>query len=325
MKNLLLVGAGNIGSRHLQGLVELKDVQIVVVEPDRLARELALERYLSLGGTNKSVEMVPDFNSGDFRERSFSVCIVATSSRVRLQVIEKICNEVSVDYFILEKFLFPSLDDYVQAANILKDTPSWVNCPMRLYPLYRSLHDEILSGGGPIQVRYQGGEWIGLGCNSIHYVNLVSYLTGHQLVSIDATLLDPIIVDSKRAGYVEFTGKLHAHYGDGSLLSVDAIAGSTLSSTIEIETPRETFFLEEDSGEVRTLSGRGLLKRHEMSCSMPFQSELTGSIVSSILDSGECDLPLLKSSSAEHSMLLAELLDFYNEVKGLAVTSLPIT
>ena len=48
-KNIAIIGGGQIGSRHLQGLAKLsKQFQIYVVDPDKQALSIAKQRYLEV-------------------------------------------------------------------------------------------------------------------------------------------------------------------------------------------------------------------------------------------------------------------------------------
>ena len=45
MKKITIVGCGNIGSRHLQAISQIKEsLEINIVEPDEKSRKAALER-----------------------------------------------------------------------------------------------------------------------------------------------------------------------------------------------------------------------------------------------------------------------------------------
>ena len=42
----------------------------------------------------------------------------------------------------------------------------------------------------PLKVEMRGGLW-GLACNSIHFIDLISWWTGENVISIDSKKLDP--------------------------------------------------------------------------------------------------------------------------------------
>ena len=53
IKKIAIIGAGQLGSRHLQGLAQCNfDISIEVVEPYDLSRETAKKRYEEIGHNN---------------------------------------------------------------------------------------------------------------------------------------------------------------------------------------------------------------------------------------------------------------------------------
>lgn len=130
MRKVLLVGAGGIGSRHLQALAKSEiPLQIQVVARSEKSLTLAKERCLEANNTaEKRVEYYTNLNQIASR---VGVAIVATNSDVRKDVIESLLNKTEISYLILEKVLFQKLKDYEIVEHILeqKHVKAWVNCP----------------------------------------------------------------------------------------------------------------------------------------------------------------------------------------------------
>ena len=167
--HIAVIGAGKIGSRHLQGLTSIKrQIDLTVVEQDSSAMELAKSRYDEMP-VNPLVRSVRYVKSLDENELDIDVCIVATNADVRRDVIEALLNRVEVDYFILEKVVFQSVRDFEFVIRLLerKNTKAWVNCPRRMVPVFRDLREKAISRShGPIMMRVTGSLW-GLASNTI--------------------------------------------------------------------------------------------------------------------------------------------------------------
>lgn len=58
-----------------------------------------------------------------------------------------------------------------------------------------------------------GGDW-GLGCNAIHFLDLLTFFTGKVDFELDVSHLDSEIRVSKRERFVEFTGCLLGKCGE---------------------------------------------------------------------------------------------------------------
>lgn len=63
MKNILLIGAGQLGSRHLQGIAKIDfKANICVVDPSEISIEIAKERYKQINKNEK-------INSIEFKKK----------------------------------------------------------------------------------------------------------------------------------------------------------------------------------------------------------------------------------------------------------------
>ena len=106
-KKITLIGCGNIGSRHLQAIVKLKEsITIEIVEPDLKAQKLAKSRLNEI--------KYNEFKHTFFWHKSLSkiknksdLVIVATNSKGRINLIEKL---LCLDHkrFIIESLIFGS-------------------------------------------------------------------------------------------------------------------------------------------------------------------------------------------------------------------------
>jgi hypothetical protein len=192
-----------------------------------------------------------------------------------------------------------------------------------MYPFYQKLKDKYLKEGSPIKLSYSGGEWVGLACNTIHYLDILNFLSGEMLSQVNVSGLNDDIVESKRDGFVEFTGELVCSFSNGSVLLFDSIKDSDEKATTKISQEGLDLYLNEASGEYEIYYD-GVLAE-EGSMEVPYQSRLTNKVVSLIEQTGDCDLIDFHTSISLHKPFIEALLGFYNQKNGLNEKILPIT
>ena len=212
--DVLIVGLGNLGFRYLQGLVSGKlNFQIDILEPS----DSSFERGLELA--NSSINL----GDSDVRRVSlsalasrYSVCIVSTSAAPRAFVIEKIAASTNIKNWVVEKVLAQSEEQLGVILNAVKSSDgAWVNTPRRRTSIYRQLK-LLLDTAVPITF-HANSPAIGLGCNAIHFIDVVSWLVNSDVK--DVTINSPEgWKPSKRQGYSEFDGQMDVSFMDGSIL-----------------------------------------------------------------------------------------------------------
>ncbi|MCW9018185.1 MAG: hypothetical protein OQJ89_14540 [Kangiellaceae bacterium] len=226
---------------------------------------------------------------------------------------------------ILEKVLFQDMKSYQAALDIVNSANAkvFVNCPLRVYPFFQELKHQFISKENSTLLNYSGGEWIGLGCNTIHYLDLLDYLAEEKLVRVDVEGLDDEVIESKRKGFKEFTGKLVAEFSDGSALNVYSIKNSDQDSVIEIINGDYRISIDELSGNYCIYKSGELVE--ESKYEVQYQSNLTHKIVESLLDADSCGLIGFSGSVDLHKIYIEALLAHYNRFTDKPELLLPIT
>ena len=312
--NLLLIGAGQLGSRHLQSCLKYgQSLNIYVV--DNLEASLKLSEARALEIENKACHKVHYLTDiAAIEESSFDYLIIATGASVRFKILEDVLKLFTIKYAILEKVLFQDLQSYIDAAQLIQNTnlTAFVNCPFRVYPFFKE-----------IKHKYVGGEWVGLACNSIHYLDLLSFLSDEKLRSINTEQLDDGYVNSKRAGYIEFTGTIKASFELGACLSFEAIKDSEQDSIIEISNGRYRVLVDELSGKYKVFENEELIVSSRYSTI--YQSDLSHLMIDKIAQTGKCGLISFDDSVQLHQKFITKLLKHYNKFSTNTVSILPIT
>lgn len=326
-QNILVIGAGQLGSRHLQALANLNcDFSIYVVEKDAKAIELAKDRYDQVSILS-SPKVTYVHSLAALETNSFFVCIVATSSANRLGVIKQLANVVTIEHMILEKVLFQSLTEYSEASEILdtENITAWVNCPRRLFEAYQEIASKF-SESKSVNLRVTGKNW-GLACNAVHFIDLWQYLAKFSSYEIEFSS-DTRPIDSSRYGYQELIGSLHAKSKDG-LHNLTLECGQDESKIskhelfIEID-DNVKIEISEISGVVKLISPNKDVKLDAKLKLIP-QSQLTDKLILSLNGVGHCDLTPFDISASLHVEFIRKAIGIFSKQSDKILNIAPIT
>jgi threonine dehydrogenase-like Zn-dependent dehydrogenase len=242
-KNILIIGAGQIGSRHLQGTLRMEGrLRIYVVDPSDSSLHLAEERSREINHSHelffhKQLDTVPNV---------LDMVIIATSADVRENVILDIFGIKQIKNLILEKVLFQSPASYDRVFRILKENriPTWVNLPLRTYKHYRQIKSLLSEQAERLTLNVAGSNWR-IACNAIHYIDLFEFLSDSTVEFINQEWLDPEIFPSKRKGIVEFNGTLTALTTNKSSIMINSFPGDFVDTTVYISTASHRIIVQE--------------------------------------------------------------------------------
>lgn len=309
MKRILLIGAGNLGKRHLQSLKSSKfDLEIMAVEPSAAAADAAQEAYEATGRTGgiKRLEFSESTEQLDFRP---DVAIIATPATGRLELMAS-AIELGARLIILEKVAFNSVGDIDEATALVKASGAkvWVNCPRRLNPLYQELKS-YFAGTKIAKLEVIGANY-GLACNFVHFVDLFAYLIGERNYEISLTGIDTV-EQSKRNSYVEFGGIISGAFSSGVPFSLTCSRDdSGISVKVRIVTDDGNVVINEVGGDLSYLDYAGEVTKQQP-YSQPYQSQLTGPLVDELLSSGGCGLTDFYESMALHLPFISAAYELY--------------
>lgn len=323
--NILLIGAGQLGSRHLQSLLKFKQALTIYVV-DKSAESLKVTEQRAREIETYELHEVHYLTSlDDITTSDIWLLVVATGANIRRVVCEQALSRFDITNAILEKFLFQAESDFSRIAQLIesKNVNVFVNCPLRVYPFYQDIKSKLQNESKPIEITYEGGEWIGLGCNSIHYIDLMNYFSDELIEEVSVDALDDEIIDSKRAGFVEFTGEIKINFTASSTLSLHSIKNSQQDSKITIASGKVKYIIDELSGNYEFFMDDKLIEKSQYS--VIYQSDLTHKMLEQIQQSGKCDLVSYGVSHQLHLAFLKELLGFYNLRTSQNSGILPIT
>lgn len=318
---IAVLGAGELGSRHLQGLMRTDgQKELFVIDPVQASLDRAMDRAAEMGdvgciSASTEVTKLPD---------ELDLAILAMNADHRLSALRALVGHSSVRHLVLEKVLFQRLSDFDVADRLIAESGATchVNHPRRMAEPYARLQMALI-GAPRVNVNVTGGNW-GLGCNALHLLDLIEYVSGSEVATLDTTGLDRVIHEAKRPGFIEFTGTLAGTTAKGSF-SISSLYGSDapLTTTVSTIDTQHVF---------RTVPGEVVIRERSQQWAeqiepfrFPFQSELSGRLVEQLMSTGTCELPLYAPSALLHRKFLMAMLAFYNDIKGGHSVRLPIT
>lgn len=323
MKKCLIIGAGQLGSRHLQGLIKFPEkMNIYLVDPSNKALNLAKQRANEIESNHNvfyyfELNRIPDF---------FDLVIISTNSKNRYMIIKKLLSISTVRYLILEKVLFQKIEHFKAISVLLMKykVKTFINHPRRMYQSYLNLKKSILPNK-QCSFSVAGGNW-GLASNTLHFLDLFVYLSGSKLKSINTDLIDEKTIKSKRDGYIEFTGVITGYLYNNSSFSISSFKGYPSAISLTVLNDEQRFFIqEEETSSIYKLEKKNSFSLEKCDFKMEYQSDLTTFLVEEIFFKGYCNLPLLEESINTHKLFTKAMIEKYNKINKSKNENLPIT
>ncbi len=324
MFNIAIIGAGQLGSRHLQALKNVKKkLNVYVLDLSTVSLQIAQERYGSFQGLENSHKIHYLKNIFDLPAQ-IELGIIATNSDSRFEAVSKLLQNSEVQYLILEKLLFNKKEHYFLAEKIFseKNVKVWVNCSMRAMKFYAEIYEKL--HGEIFNYRVTGSNY-GLITNSIHYIDHIAYLSGSDNFSVDTRLLLKEAIDSKRKGFLELNGKLIVEFENGCVGEFISYKGGNAPLVVEIFSENFRCISRESEGKSFISLSSTNWNWLENDSRIPYQSEKTTELVNGILDSGSCPLVDYRASKTHHISLLEALNKFLKQNKISKDDNYPFT
>ncbi|MDH4944074.1 Gfo/Idh/MocA family oxidoreductase [Sulfurimonas sp. C5] len=324
MKKVAIIGAGQLGSRHLQGIAQSSiKIDIEVVEPFESSRKRAEERYYEVQNRD-NVNSIKFFEAVEELSATLDLVIIATSADVRFKIIDELAKNKKVKNLILEKVLFQKIEEYYQTEKLLDESgiKCWVNHPRRMFPVYKQLKT-LLEGSKQVSYNFQGGDW-GIGCNALHFIDHLAYLVDSNNIELETKCLDPKIYNSKRSGYIEFNGLLNGKI-DNHTFSL--YSNSTYSPMIlTIVSDKLIANIDEENGKIDLKLRENNWKSESLEEKIVYyQSELSNKIVTDVLVDNNLILPTYSEAMSLHIPFIRSLLEHMNKIENKEHKICPIT
>lgn len=332
---VLIIGAGRMGLRHLQGALSLdivKEVMILDIKREALTEA----KDLCQNDERVKYSIISDLKPKD---NNYDLCIIANTANTRKPLCELAVN-CGCKYLLIEKPLGQSYKDVENLCNYLDSLPieTTVNLNMRMYDSVIKLKNDINSF-----VQFEGEKIItintgsiGIGCNGIHYLDLLNFLLEADTAEIVAGEIDDKLIPSGRGkNFFDFGGWAvlkffrQNNYIGKALLSLSSestvfgswdIIGTHGKITIDqIAGKRIDSLRKKDSQMPIYRYAADFLPSEVQQFTSPFLGELTSKWITE-LNNGNNVLPNLRESLKVHKLMF-DWLSMSNIYKG----TFPIT
>lgn len=322
---LLLVGCGELGSRHLQAISTLpKIAEIYAVDPRDESLILGRERLKEIVGINKTIQF---FWHRELDDQAIGgdLCIVATQARGRCALIKQIVQQLGYKKFLIEKIVAQSVAEYKDLMRFCeaKGVSVWVNCKTRAYGIHQYIKSK-LDPREPIIFTRLGGNH-GLASNGIHGVDLFNFYDGSTQIKSAGARVDQILHTTKR-GQFDLSGSLYGYTDKGSDLTISFSAQHESPDLISIVSPRGRFIVDHFQQWAQESCPENDWKWK----TIPIQenwmvSYMSKTFVLDILTKGSCVLPNLKDCFPAHEFILEQLLPHFNKLLKVNNDYCPVT
>lgn len=317
MINIVIIGVGGVGKRHLSSIMNSEiEKSIYCVD----INENALDAMTECGKNNVSlIKRIADLPRIEFDFALFSM-----TAKGRREMYDELVNHTKVNNILFEKVLFQKIDDYRHVSKDLekRGINAWVNCTRRQMESYQNLRKR-LEGSRYMEIHISGGEW-GMACNMIHMLDMIVFLSGDECIELDSVDFLPLIKESKRGGYKEVYGMIA---GSGKFLknfSISCIPDCRLPMKIEIITENGRFVVREDLGKLFYMGEDTQHLEKVEPFMLPYQSQMTQFVMEDIIKRGKCKLTPFDESANLHLKMIDPLISFF-EKNGMEKGICPIT
>jgi predicted dehydrogenase len=308
-----LIGLGNIGFRHLQGLAAMAgDIRLEGYDLADTARERAGLEWSGHAGS------VGDFSQ--MHDHPADLAILATSAAGREAMIRQELDR-GTRRLLLEKVVFTERAAFERTQTALEavNATAYVNTARRLWPLYQKLAQDTRTSGQPVALEVSG-KHLGLACNGVHFIDLLQMLSGDiEVTAVDADLSRPW--PSKREGYFEIWGSVRFRTPGGSTLLLSVAEDGPEAPLVSLTHGGRRLTILEGAGHLADPAGTIVQDLGRA----PYQSELSALYARPMLADQAPMLPALSESARAHNALLAVLEPAFAKAGFMTDQGLPIT
>lgn len=306
--NVVVIGVGALGKRHLSSIMQ-SELALNVFCYDINVK--ALENFeWEDTNHNKTLKMI---HSLDLLPQKVDFAVFAMTSSGRREMFDKLLENTVVKNILFEKVLFQRIEDYYHVKTKLDELKinAWVNCARRQMDSYNKLKHKLL-GCSEMEITISGGEW-GLACNAIHLLDLVSYLSNCQELTIMDYDFMPGLFESKRQGYLEVYGTIDGKCGKCKKFSITCMKGTDVPITITINTDKAQYYIIESKKKIISMLSETKYDIDIAEFDIPYQSQMTQFVMEEVLLSGTSRLTRYDESAKLHIAYLDVLLDHFHE------------
>ena len=309
ISNILIIGCGNIGYRHLQGILKSKkNINIFIIEKNAQQRNKISKEIISKNiSKNSNIQFVNNIKK---LANKFNNVIVATSNVNRLNIVTNLLKYSKFKNIIIEKVAFRNLNEAYQLKTVFKKKKiqCWVNCPRRNYNYYKKINKIIDKNKFKIIVK--GHKW-GMASNTIHFIDLFLFLSNGFKKKYLVKIGKNKIIKSKRKGFYEVIGKFEIFNNNGSKLELNDDKKYSENSNIVIEDKINKFIINETEMKLQHFKNNKLIASKKIK--IPLVSESSAIFAEHNVSKINFLLPKINESIKSHKILF-DLIKKHNKI-----------
>lgn len=232
MKNIIIIGLGNIGKRHLQSFLSSNESISIICVDKKFPKSQKFDKRVIKKTSIENFKI------------NFDICIISTNSKERFLLLKSFLSKNTCKNIILEKIIFSNMNQYLEAVKISnKKSNIYINCPRRSWDSYIKLKNKLNFEHIKL-FEINGYNW-GLLSNAIHFIDLFSFLTNDKKLDYVYQNCSSIKLSSKRIGYIESNGSIIFQNSNRSLLILNDHKYFKDKNIINIKTEKKTYEINE--------------------------------------------------------------------------------
>ena len=316
MDKVLIIGAGRMGIRHLQGVLQVKEIREVTIL-DINQGALTAAKDVAAGDNRVKYCAVEQFIP-----QPVDICIIASTAGNR-KISHELASKCHCKFIMIEKPLGQSYEEVEELVSYFGafSFTTVVNLNMRLYKPVIKLKQDLLAYPqfyGEKVITLNTGT-LGIGCNGIHYMDFMFFILNANRAEIVAAEVDDEIIPSGRGvEFCDFGGwSIVKYYNDENLLAKVFFSMSSKSTVFggweivapcgriiidEIAQKRINVLRKEDSQMPLNRYAADYLPYTEEPFVAPFLGDLTAQWVTELLK-GNNVLPRINESLKAHRLM----------------------
>ena len=322
-KKIVLVGCGNVGSRHLQALSKLIfETEIHVVEPNAEAIKLGKMRLKEIKNRNPKITVFWNQTLKDLK-KNLDLAIVATTSEGRVGIIKDLLN-FGCKRFLIEKIVCQSSQEFEELLKELKknNAKGWVNTNHRYFDSWKKIN-EYFKDSNQIHLSVISSNVSSLGTSGIHFIDLFAFFVNNYHIRLNGDLLMNKLYSNKRGkNFKEFAGTVFGSEKNNSTLSLTFLPNSDIPTIVNIAQASKHLLIDLTNEKILDLTGKN---EPDFKFKYELASDITTKIVNDIIQLDKCDLSMVEDSYFLHKELFRIFNSHIQKITHQDVIKCPIT
>jgi hypothetical protein len=291
-KNILIYGGGNIALRHVQSIISEKEISKIYIYDKKKSSLKKMSVFFENYKYKKKLIFCE--NQKIIKNKFFFLVFLCTYAFNRIPLIKKIKARYNVKYFIVEKILESNISNFSRIEFNTKNI--FVNMPIRNIGPFRIIKTKLNTK--KVNATLKGKNWHMI-CNSLHYINYISYVTKSSVKSILIKKLDKPY-NLIRKNFIDFHGKILVSYKNGSKLSLVS-EKNTNKHYFNLKQGKKNFIYNFKNEKL-------FLEKKSFICKREYTSELSSKFFKSLLKYKKVKLPTFEEALEENFIFIKEFL-----------------